>query len=101
VANIDKDAYLRNAEAKVEEEGFNLSDQENLKAFIHSSAGKKLLGTMSIEAKNNIMRMGAINFADPTAPVLAQELRGKAMSLNEFIDTVFGLIEEEEEQDES
>jgi hypothetical protein len=97
MAEIDKDAYLRQAEAMVEEEGFTLPDRENLKAFIQSTSGRKVLGTLSIEAKNNIMRMGNIDFSAPTAPIEAQSLRGAAMALNSFIDTVFGLIEEEED----
>ena len=96
----DKDAYVRTAEKLVEDEGFTPVDTENLEAFLHSTAGKKLIGTMAIEAKNNIMQLGNIDFRGPTAPVDAQALRFAALALNSFIDTVFGLVEEPEPEED-
>ncbi|HWI69314.1 MAG TPA: hypothetical protein VNS88_13215 [Nitrospiraceae bacterium] len=96
---IDKDAYVRSAEQMVETEGFTPSDIGNLLAFVQSTAGKKLVGTMSIEAKNSIMQMGNIDFHAPNAPMDAQALRAGALALNTFIDTVFGLVEEPEPEE--
>jgi hypothetical protein len=96
----DKDLYLREAEKLVEDEGFSPADTRNLDSFLVSTAGRKLLGTMAIEAKNNIMQMANIDFRSPTAPVEAQALRFSALALNSFIDTIFALTEEEEKADE-
>lgn len=96
MAELDKDAYVRTAEKLVEDEGFTPDDVGNLKAFLDSTAGKKLVGTMAIEAKNNVMQLGNIDFRTPTAPVDAQALRFAALALNSFIDTVLGLIDEQE-----
>jgi predicted transcriptional regulator len=94
---LDKDQYVRAAEQLVENEGFGTVDQEHLKTFLQSTAGKKVIGTMSIQAKNHIMSMASIDFSTPTAPIQAQSLRSAAMALNSFIDTIFALIEEPEE----
>jgi hypothetical protein len=97
----DKDAYLRQAEKLVEDEGFSPVDVKNLDSFLASTVGKKLMGTMAIEAKNDIMKLGNIDFRSPTAPIEAQALRFSALALNSFIDTIFGLAEEEEKEDEA
>lgn len=96
---IDKDAYVRNAEQMVEADGFTPVDIGNLLAFIQSTAGKKLVGTMSIEARNSIMQMGNIDFHKPEAALDAQALRAAALALNTFIDTILGLVEEPEPEE--
>jgi hypothetical protein len=97
---IDKDNYVREAEQLVEVEGFTPLDITNLLAFINSTTGKKLIGTMAIEAKNNIMSLGNIDFRAENATIDAQGLRYAALSLNSFIDTVFGLVEEPDKTEE-
>jgi hypothetical protein len=96
---IDKDAYVKAAEQMVEVEGFTPVDIGNLLAFVQSSAGKKLVGTMSIEARNSIMQMGNIDFHSPNAPLDAQALRAGALALNTFIDTILGLVEDPEPEE--